>query len=113
MGLRCRRVPEGVYVSFVFGCVLTFEQGSINNRINILYFLDSLCEASLVVKSHPSMAAPPGAPATSLYVDYVTRDLGKIVDLVVPEGREGLPNMMSTKQVRPAQIHRLDCSHQE
>ena len=70
-------------------------QGSINNRINILYFLDSLCEASLLAKSHPAVAAQSG----SMYVDYVTRDLGKIVDYVVPEGRAGLPNMMSTKQV--------------
>lgn len=33
-------------------------------------------------------------------MDYVTRDLGKIVENVVPLGREGLPNLMSTKQVR-------------
>ena len=30
---------------------------------------------------------------------YVTRDLRKIVELVVPEGRQGLPNLISTKQV--------------
>lgn len=78
---------------------LTARQGSINNRINILYFLDSLCEASLLAKSHPAVTSQPGTAVASLYVDYVSRDLGKIVDFVVPEGREGLPNMMSTKQV--------------
>ena len=89
---RCLRGAHGV----------VYAQGSINNRINILYFLDSLCEASLLAKSHPAVAAQSGAAGGSLYVDYVTRDLGKIVDYVVPEGRAGLPNMMSTKQVRRA-----------
>ena len=34
------------------------------------------------------------------YVEYVSRDLEKLVEHVVPEGRMGLPNLMSTKQVR-------------
>jgi len=38
--------------------------------------------------------------ANNLYVDYVARDLGRIVEYVVPTGREGLPNLTSTKQVR-------------
>ena len=33
-------------------------------------------------------------------MDYVARDIGKIVEYVVPEGREGLPNLMSTVQVK-------------
>jgi CTD kinase subunit gamma len=78
-------------------------QGSINNRINILYFLDSLCETSLLAKSYPVAAEVDGAggsaTTSSFYVDYVSRDLGKIVELVVPEGRQGLPNLLSTKQV--------------
>lgn len=39
-------------------------------------------------------------PESSFYIDYVGRDLSKIVEFVVPEGRIGLPNLMSTKQVR-------------
>lgn len=76
-------------------------QGTINNRINILYFLDSLCEASLLAKSHPDAAGilRSGPGTSSFYVDYVARDLGKIVELVVPEGRQGLPNLLSTTQV--------------
>lgn len=35
----------------------------------------------------------------NLYVDFVARDLTKIVDLVVPQGRQGLPNLVSTKQI--------------
>ena len=83
------------------------RQGTINNRINILYFLDSLCEASLLAKSHPDAAGilRSGPGTTSFYVDYVARDLGKIVELVVPEGRQGLPNLLSTTQVGGERIH--------
>ncbi|TFY83750.1 hypothetical protein EWM64_g256 [Hericium alpestre] len=75
------------------------QKGSINNRINILYFLDSLCETSLLAKSHPVVMGPDVPPNSSFYVDYVSRDLAKIVEHVVPEGRQGLPNLMSTKQI--------------
>ncbi|KAI0764289.1 CTD kinase subunit gamma CTK3-domain-containing protein [Trametes elegans] len=70
------------------------QKGSLNNRINILYLLDSLCEACLASKPPPGSSQP-----SSSYVDYVSRDLRKIVDHVVPEGRQGLPNLMSTKQI--------------
>jgi len=65
--------------------------GTINNRINILYFLGSLCEASLLAKSHPDAGEVlrSGPCTTSFYADYVARDLGKIVELVAPEGRQG------------------------
>jgi hypothetical protein len=35
-----------------------------------------------------------------VYVALVKRDLGKIVDLVVPDNHEGVLNVMSTSQVR-------------
>ncbi|KAI0628438.1 CTD kinase subunit gamma CTK3-domain-containing protein [Trametes polyzona] len=70
------------------------QKGSLNNRINILYLLDSLCEACLIFKPPPGTSQPPPS-----YVTYVSRDLQKIVDGVVPEGRQGLPNFMSTKQI--------------
>lgn len=76
------------------------QKGSINNRINILYFLDSLCESSLLAKSLVSSSSrhhPNGSP--SYYVSFVSRDLAKVVGYVVPEGRAGLPNLMSTKQM--------------
>jgi len=38
--------------------------------------------------------------ANGLYLFFISRDLKKIVDLIVPEGRQGLPNLSSTKQVR-------------
>jgi len=75
------------------------QKGSINNRINILYFLDSLCEASMLAKSRPNTLGQGVQPESSFYVDYVGRDLSKIVEFVVPEGRIGLPNLMSTKQI--------------
>ncbi|KAI0090559.1 CTD kinase subunit gamma CTK3-domain-containing protein [Irpex rosettiformis] len=85
----------------LWDCVVEESQkGSINNRMNILHMLDSLCEASLLAKSQPAFAKAEGLTATpSLYVDYVSRDLGKIVEAVVPVGREGLPNLMNTKQI--------------
>lgn len=75
----------------VYKCVL---QGSINTKINILYMLDSLCEASLASRKQAE-------PSNGLYVDYVTKDLPKIIDLVVPDGRIGLLNLMSATQVCP------------
>jgi CTD kinase subunit gamma len=63
-----------------------------NTRINIFYFLDSLCETSL-------SSRPLASSGGNFYVDYVTRDLKKVVDLVVPDGRAGLLNLLSTTQV--------------
>lgn len=79
-------------------------QGSINSRINILYFLDSLCETCLLAKSHPSALGAEANANGSFYVDFVARDLKMIVECVVPEGRHGLPNLTSTKQVSMAYI---------
>ncbi|GJJ08424.1 hypothetical protein Clacol_002640 [Clathrus columnatus] len=67
-------------------------EGSINTKINILYMLDSLCEASLASGKQMN-------PSNNLYVNYVAKDLQKIIDLVVPDGRTGLLNLMSTTQV--------------
>ncbi|PCH35507.1 hypothetical protein WOLCODRAFT_125905 [Wolfiporia cocos MD-104 SS10] len=102
----------GFALKFYSGCgedlwdciVEECQKGSINNRINILYLLDSLCESSLLAKSHTGAAgatqdAGGSGGGGSLYVAYIARDLAKIVAYVVPEGRQGLPNLMSTKQI--------------
>lgn len=72
-------------------------------RINILYLLDTLCETSLLSKASLGSSTGPSASSSSssgaFYVDFVQRDLGKIVSYVVPEGREGLINLMSATQV--------------
>ena len=102
MGLYCGRMSKGQsFVSSSF-CQRSepSSQGSINNRINILYFLDSLCENCLLAKSHPSALGTEPGTGTSFYVDFVARDLRTIVECVVPDGRQGLPNLTSTKQVR-------------
>lgn len=78
------------------------QKGSINHRINILYFLDSLCETSLLAKAHqpPEQSSSTSKQVNNaLYVDYVSRDLTQIVECVVPVGRQGLPNLPSTKQI--------------
>ena len=59
-----------------------------------------MCEASLLAKSRPNALGQGVQQESSFYVDYIGRDLSKIVEFVVPEGRIGLPNLMSTKQVR-------------
>ncbi|KAF8551624.1 hypothetical protein OG21DRAFT_1478068 [Imleria badia] len=79
------------------------QKGSVNHWINILYFLDSLCESSLLAKAHQPPSAVSSSHAkqvnTSFLVDYVSRDLPQIVECVVPVGRQGLPNLTSTKQI--------------
>jgi len=78
------------------GC---WPEGSIDSRVNILYFLDSLCETCLLAKSHPNSLGVEGGTNGSFYVDFVARDLRMIIECVVPEGRQGLPNLTSTKQI--------------
>ncbi|KAI0800451.1 CTD kinase subunit gamma CTK3-domain-containing protein [Fomes fomentarius] len=76
------------------------QKGTLNNRINILYLLDSLCETCLLAK-HPTGAngTRETSQGTASYVDYVSRDLNKLVEYVVPPGQQGMPNFMSTVQV--------------
>jgi CTD kinase subunit gamma len=50
--------------------------------------------------------------ADGLYLLFISRDLKKIIDLVVPEGRQGLPNLMSTKQVRCRSLFILGTSQE-
>ncbi|KAF8883246.1 CTD kinase subunit gamma CTK3-domain-containing protein [Infundibulicybe gibba] len=85
----------------LWDCILEeCPKGSINSRINILYFLDSLCETCLLVKSRFQSSNQGDSNALNdLYVSFVTRDLGKIVEAVIPEGRQGLPNLVSTTQI--------------
>lgn len=66
--------------------------------------LDSLCEASLVSRKQT-------APSNNLYIDYIAKDLPKIIDLVVPEGRTGLLNFMSTTQVCQLVIRNFCLTH--
>jgi len=86
------------------------QKGTLNTRINILYMLDSLCESSLVAygalqsqsQSHPSTSGAAAAMQIQkepFYIGFVRKDLFKLVDMVVPEGREGLANLMSTTQI--------------
>ena len=76
-------------------------QGTLNSRINILYLLDSLCETCLLAKPPSGAETRDTGQGITSYVDYVSRDLSKLVDYVVPAGQQGMPNYMSTIQVRP------------
>ena len=70
-------------------------QGSINARINLFYLLDTLANTSI----QNSIMAGSSSKSGSFYLDFITRDLGMLVDCVVPDGRDGLINLMSTVQV--------------
>jgi len=37
--------------------------------------------------------------ANGLYVQFISRDLDRVVQSIVPEGKQGLPNLVSTKQI--------------
>ncbi|WVF71136.1 hypothetical protein IAT40_005933 [Kwoniella sp. CBS 6097] len=63
-------------------------KGSLNTRINILYFLDTLLEASI-----------PLGPTDAPYPGYVTANLKELVEKVVPDSREGVLNLRSAKQI--------------
>jgi CTD kinase subunit gamma len=64
-------------------------QGSINTRINILYFVDSLIDQSIEsnAKDLP-------------YLGLLAREVKELVRNVVPDTRDGILNYKSTKQVR-------------
>ncbi|KAH8829046.1 CTD kinase subunit gamma CTK3-domain-containing protein [Flagelloscypha sp. PMI_526] len=84
----------------IWECIIEeCKKGSINSRINILYFLDSLCETCLLLKSRTQAYHPERQNVSRQYVDFVNRDLADIVESVVPPGREGLPNLTSTRQI--------------
>ncbi|KAG8952748.1 hypothetical protein FRC04_003671 [Tulasnella sp. 424] len=69
----------------LWDCVLEeCQKGSLNMRINILYCLDSLCEASMHYQS-PISSGQSRSSAPTSYVEYVSRDLDKIVQLVILE----------------------------
>ncbi|KAK6909841.1 hypothetical protein I204_04756 [Kwoniella mangroviensis CBS 8886] len=80
-GSRC---SEDLWECIVEQC----GKGSLNTRINILYFLDTLLEASL-----------PLGPVDAPYPQLVTQNLQDIVGKVVPDGRDGVLNLRSAKQI--------------
>ncbi|KAF9524998.1 CTD kinase subunit gamma CTK3-domain-containing protein [Crepidotus variabilis] len=84
----------------IWDCIVEESaKGSINSRINILYFLDTLCETSLLVKSHSRSEKSRNTNANGLYVQFIARDLERVVRSIVPEGKQGLPNLVNTKQI--------------
>ncbi|ORY26313.1 CTD kinase subunit gamma CTK3-domain-containing protein [Naematelia encephala] len=63
-------------------------KGTLNSRINVLYFLDTLAETSTSI-------GPPDAP----YLAFMRRDLATVVSHVVPPSREGILNLKATRQI--------------
>jgi len=104
MGLCCRSYWRGNTHHLECCYVLTSRfQVNINQRMNIFYFLDSLCDACLADRAHPNSFGRVDVSNRS-YVDFLARDLGKIVECAVPSGRAGLPNLTSVKGVSLLQL---------
>ncbi|KAL1411366.1 hypothetical protein Q8F55_002322 [Vanrija albida] len=64
------------------------QKGSLNARINIFYFLDSLADTS-------ASLGPPDAP----YLALIERSLPTLVGAVVPDSREGVLNLKATRAI--------------
>ncbi|WVO24810.1 uncharacterized protein IAS62_006188 [Cryptococcus decagattii] len=64
------------------------NKGTLNTRINILYFLDALVEESLAL-----------GPSEAPYGVLLTRDLKTLVDSVVPDTNAGKLNLKSARQI--------------
>jgi CTD kinase subunit gamma len=73
-------------------------KASLNMRINLLYFLDSICEASAQSLSNEKAKATSTATPGLFYVHLLEKDLETIVQYAVPESRDGLMNVQSTMQ---------------
>lgn len=58
-----------------------------NVRVNILYFIESLCEQSIKA-DYPA------------YVAMIQRDLGTIIDAVAPNDAVGAANAETARKVR-------------
>lgn len=58
-----------------------------NTRINILYFIESLCDQSL-------------AASYTSYIKMIQRDLSLIIDAVAPDDQVGAANAETARKVR-------------
>jgi hypothetical protein len=67
-------------------------------RINVLYFIDSLCDPMLSVVV-PSKSSSATTTAANPFPALLARHFRQIIDLVVPPEKEGVLNLLSTKQV--------------
>ncbi|KAK7206167.1 CTD kinase subunit gamma CTK3-domain-containing protein [Myxozyma melibiosi] len=70
----------------LYSCIIEeLDQTSLNSRINILYFLETLCESSI-------------RTGFDDYVTMIRRDLWMILEKVVPESSAALANVALAKK---------------
>jgi hypothetical protein len=67
-----------------------------------LYFLDTLCDPQTTSSLIPSSSS--SSTTDFPYTALLGRDVIKLVGLVVPENKEGILNLHSTKQVSPGKL---------
>ncbi|WVO15252.1 hypothetical protein L204_102908 [Cryptococcus depauperatus] len=63
-------------------------KGSLNTRVNIIYFLDSLIEESISL-----------GPNENPFQELVTKNLQELVNNVVPDNHAGILNLKSVRQI--------------
>lgn len=66
--------------------------------------LDTLCDPIVSASSLPSSSSSGAAPSSGRvselpYAGFLERDMETLVGYVVPEGKEGMLNLLSAKQV--------------
>jgi len=83
----------------LWSCIIDeCRDGGLNTRINVLYLLDTLCESSLQT-SNNDRAQGRNVSNGTYYIDFISRDLDKIIEHVVPDTKDGLMNVQSTSQI--------------
>ncbi|KTW29240.1 hypothetical protein T552_01196 [Pneumocystis carinii B80] len=80
--LRHKDLDEDLY-----NCVLEeLEHSSLNSRVNIIYFLETLCDYSY-------------RNGCNSYISMIRKDIGKIVRAVAPPGPQGAANVSAVRKV--------------
>ncbi|EMR11759.1 hypothetical protein PNEG_00191 [Pneumocystis murina B123] len=80
--LRHKDLDEDLY-----NCVLEeLELSSLNSRVNIIYFLETLCDYSY-------------RNGCNSYISMIRKDIGKIVRAVAPPGPQGAANVSAVRKV--------------
>lgn len=78
-------------------CILEqLERNNMNNRANIMYFLEPFCDLALRENNSDS-----GGGGANGYLDMVRRDIVRIVDAVAPRDGSGAANVKVVRRVLP------------
>lgn len=95
--LKNREMDEDLH-----SCILEqLERNSMNNRANIMFFIDVLCE--MATKEDAAAGGAGAAPGVG-YVRMMQRDIMRVVDAVCPADGTGAANVRVVRKVRPPSL---------